>query len=496
MDQTPKLCPRCQQANFPIAEFCRHCGEPIFDMGSLSRRSTLSRFFGHIVDGMFWTIDELARWWEIGRLTLDLKTLRRRRAEFLKRAGEGRPEGADLAPGDREQVLTYSEEISRLATREEFLRKRSWALTPELLLVLIVCAFVAGILWLRPRTDLAIPAREAPISVKGDLSRFAEIPLAGFTVVTSAVWHGNQIFVGGDGGLVVVDPNTRLATGVPGLPPRFFVRHLFSEGSRLLIAGYGGVYALDAQTLSPLYPASGLPIDLINRVIPTRDGGHLLGTVGHGLFKGRDALAVMILGTQGLTLTGFAWMDNELWLLHERGLLRGDGSSFTPFTLQALVGKTLTALAAEPNTIYLGTTDGLVIGYQSDRNWIWTPLSPGEPKVVRDLVAAQGVLLIAANEGLFRYQDGRFEKLAATPQVSALAIGPSLVAAASPQAVSLYQFAGGSPLPATLPPAVPMVGTFVTPSAGIPQPPPPTPPGVTPPLPQVTAVTPPPLPAV
>ncbi len=483
MEQTPKLCPRCQQANFPIAEFCRHCGEPIFDMGSLSRRSILSRFLGHIVDGLFWAIDELARWWEIGRLTLDLKTLRKRRAAFLKQAGEGRPEGTDLAAADREKLMTWSEEISRLATREEFLRKRSWALTPELILLLVVCAFIAGIVWLRPRTDLAIPPREIPFTLAGDLGRFADIPLAGFSVVTSAVWHGNQIYVGGDGGLAVVDPSTRTTTGVAGLPPMFFVRHLFSEGSRLLIAGYGGVYALDAHLLTPLYVGANLPVDLINRVIPTRDGGHLLGTVGHGLLKGRDQLAVLLLGTQGLTLTGFSWMDDELWLLHERGLLRGDGSSFTPFTLQVLAGKSLTALAAEPNTIYLGSTDGLVIGYRSDRTWVWTPLSPGEPRLVRDLVAAQGVLLIAAAEGLFRYQDGRFQKLAATPNLSALAVGPALVAAVSPTVVSLFRFSGTATLPAApVAPTVPTVGTFVAPAPVAVQPPPITPPGVTPPF--------------
>ncbi|RCK80130.1 MAG: hypothetical protein OZSIB_3634 [Candidatus Ozemobacter sibiricus] len=484
MEQTPKLCPRCQQANFPIAEFCRHCGEPIFDMGALSRRSILSRFLGHLVDGLFWMIDELARWWEIGRLTLDLKALRKRRAAFLKQVGEGRPEGADLAPADREKLMSMSEEIARLASREEFLRKRSWALTPELLLLLIVCAFIAGLIWVRPRTDLAIPPRDLPFTLAGELNRFADLPLHGFSVVTSAVWHGNQIYVGGDGGLAVVDPNTRTATGVAGLPPGFFVRHLFSEGSRLLIAGYGGVYALEAQLLTPLYVGANLPVDLINRIIPTRDGGHLLGTIGHGLLKGRDQLAVMLLGTQGLTLTGFAWLDDELWLLHERGLLRGDGSSFTPFTLQVLTGRSLTALAAEPNTIYLGSTDGLVIGYRSDRTWVWTPLSPGEPRLIRDLVAARGVLLIAAAEGLFRYQEGRFQKLAALPDLSALAIGPGLVAAVSPTAVSLFQLTGSAiPPVAPLAPAVPTVGTFVAPPPPVAvQPPPVTPPGVSPPF--------------
>jgi len=79
------------------------------------------------------------------------------------------------------------------------------------------------------------------------------------------------------------------------------------------------------------------------------------------------------------------------------------------------------------------------------------------------LSVAHGVLLISSAEGLFRYFDGRFEKLASTPNLSALAVSSGLLAAASPAQVTLYRFAG-SPIiqtsAQTAAPAVPIVGSL------------------------------------
>jgi len=463
MDQSPKICSKCQQANFPIAEFCRHCGEPIFEMGSLSRTSFFSRWLGHVIDGMSWVVDEFMRWWEIGRLNRELKTLRRRRSELMAKSGaNGKSEPEAIFSHDRDKVVTISEEMSRLSTREEFLRKRSWGLSPELFLLALIIAFIGGLIWLKPRTGIPLQQQQPASSFRGNISKVAEIPIAGHSVVTCAAWHEDKLYIGGDGGLTLIDPVNSVATQVALLPTGFFVRHLLSDGNRLLIAGYGGVFALDRSGISPVYEGIRLPVDLVNRIALTKDGGHLLGTVGHGLLKGRNGVSVVVLGTQGKTLLSFEWLAGELWILHEWGIMKGDGSSFSPVPLQVLAGRALTSMAIGNNTIFIGSKSGLVAGYQNDNNWVWTPIGGNEPKSISDLIINNGVLLICSNEGLFRSIEGNIEKLISVPNQRVIAAGQSYLATAGPQKAILYRFAGESLNQSQAVSVLPSVGTFAT----------------------------------
>ncbi|HNV70288.1 MAG TPA: zinc ribbon domain-containing protein, partial [Candidatus Ozemobacteraceae bacterium] len=114
MDQSPKICPKCQQANFPIAEFCRHCGEAIYDLGTMSRGYSLTRLSGYLVDGLFWGFEELARWWELSQLNQALKKLQRRRQQFMERMDE--ETGGELVDdADRAQLMSLTEEISQVS---------------------------------------------------------------------------------------------------------------------------------------------------------------------------------------------------------------------------------------------------------------------------------------------------------------------------------------------------------------------------------------------
>ncbi len=444
MDQSPKVCSRCQQANFPIAEYCRHCGEPLFEIGSISRASLPGRLFGHCADGLVWGIAELRRWWEIGGLTARIKSLERRRAVLFTGAG-GQKETAEVQEPDRERLMAIAGEIAELKARDEILRRRSWALTPEILFVAIVIAFIAGILLLQPRTDLVLQATQAgvPAGATGGVSRTVEHRLAGFASVTAATWWNGSLFVGGDGGVSRIDPATGIATMVSGLPAEYYVRHLLVDGGRLVIAGFGGAFALDTTgAVAPLYERNTLPVSLLNRVAPTSDGGHLIGTVGHGLLKGHNGLVVVLLGAQGLTPVGFGWLDGELWVAHERGLLKGDGTNFEPVRLQLLDGRAVTALAAGCSAIYVGTDNGLAAGFKNGRDWVWTTLSPGEPRVIRDMAMVGDALLVCSDEGLFRYRDGRFEKLSGDVGQRALAINGEFVATVGPKRILLHAFQG------------------------------------------------------
>lgn len=483
MEQSPKVCSRCQQANFPIAEYCRHCGEPLFEIGSISRAWLPGRLLGHLVDGLVWGATELRRWWEIGGLTVRIKSLERRRAVLFSEAGVQK-EIADAQNPDRERLMAISGEIAELKAKDEILRRRSWALTPEILFGAIVIAFIAGILLLQPRTDLILQTTQAgvPVGAAGSISRTVEHRLAGFANVTTAVWWNGSLFVGGDGGVSRIDPATGIATFVSGLPAAYYARHLLVDGGRLAVAGFGGAFALDTNgAMAPLYEGDTLPVHLLNRVAPTSDGGHLIGTIGHGLLKGRNGLAVVLLGTQGLTPVGFGWLDGELWVAHERGLLKGDGTNFDPVRLQLLDGRAVTALAADRSAIYVGTDNGLVAGFKNGRDWVWTTLSPGEPKVIRDMAMVGDALLVCSEEGLFRYRDGRFEKLSGDLGQRTLAINSEFVATIGPKRILLHAFQGmpavtasaltpsvtpvpvtPSAIPAAAPaqPIIPSVGTY------------------------------------
>ncbi|MBF0500255.1 MAG: hypothetical protein HQM09_08985 [Candidatus Riflebacteria bacterium] len=436
-------------------------------MGSLSRSSLFSRLIGHAVDGLFWCVDELVRWWEIGRLTMEIKTLRRHRSNLLKKVGSvddvsDSANSSTPPDADREDLIRLSEEISRIAGREDFLRKRSWALTPELLLLGIVLIFIGGIFWLRPRTD-AILTLSAPVAnVQSAVTLLREAPLPDHQVVTTAAWFGSRLYVGGDGGLTVIDPATGIATSVPALPAGFFVRHLVDEGTRLLIAGYGGVFTLDAAGLQTLYDGSKLPASMINRIAPIK-GGHLLGSIGQGLLHGRNGLGMMVLGTQDLTITGFARFDGELWLLHERGLLKGDGTQFSSISLPVLTGRRLSSIAADGEALYLGTDEGVIAGYKNAGSWVWTPLASGGPRKVTDLIVSSGTLLVMSSEGLYRRKEGRFEKLADAGQGTVIALGSNLLAIAGPRRVSFFGFAANPGEAAANIPTVrviPVIGSY------------------------------------
>ncbi|OQA08400.1 MAG: hypothetical protein BWY66_01016 [bacterium ADurb.Bin374] len=476
MEQSPKVCSRCQQANFPIAEYCRHCGEPLFEIGSISRASFPGRLFGHLADGLVWAVAELHRWWEIGGLTVRIKSLERRRAALFTEAGLQKETPDAQSPG-RERLMAISGEIAELKARDEILRRRSWALTPEILFGAIVIVFIAGILLLQPRTDLVLQTSQAGVLVGsgGSISRTVEHRLAGFANVTTAAWWNGSLFVGGDGGVAQIDPATGLATAVSGLPTGYYARHLLVDGGRLIVAGYGGAFALDTTGgMTPLYERTTIPVDLLNRVAPTSDGGHLVGTVGHGLLKGRNGLAVVLLGTQGLTPVGFGWLDGELWVAHERGLLKGDGTNFEPVRLQLLDGRAVTALAVDRSAIYVGTDNGLAAGFKNGRDWVWTTLSPGEPKVIRDMAMVGDALLVCSDEGLFRYRDGRFEKLSGDVGQRALAINGEFIATVGPKRILLHAFQGlpsvaasaeppanATPIVAApVQPVIPSVGTY------------------------------------
>lgn len=463
MEQKTFQCPHCREMNFPMVEFCRHCGEALHAQPKVANQALMVKWIHHTIDAMFWIVDESVRWWEIGKLSIQLKTLRRRRAEVLTVVEAEERTGIETSTDLKQSLVGVTEELARLSGREEFLRSRCWAMTPELLFIGVFCLFLYGLTMLNPgRTFLPRKISEPGI-FSGQVSRVRDLPFVGHSVVTSARWFNDSLYIGGDGGLTVVDPISGAATLTTDLPDDFFVRDLEVDENRMFIGGFPGIYVLENTILKPVYRENQLPATLINAVSVSGTNNLLIGTVGRGMLRGSQDAAVFVLGTQKRTIKDFGRQGNELWLLHEDGILTGRADNFEPLNLQVLAGRHLRCMVTTDRNVFIGTDQGVIAGYRNARNWVWTILSAGKPGYINDIVVSGDILFVASDEGVFRFAKGRMERLSAIP-CQAMCIGLNFLAAVNPDSIMLFYF---TPAPgdanARLFGPIPEIGTY-TPS--------------------------------
>lgn len=464
MDQLPKICSNCNQPNFPLAEFCRHCGEPISNLGSISKRNAFSRFVSFLIDGLFWIIDEFIRWLELARVYLTLKELQRKRSKIINSTGQNKNHQINVE--EREHIVSLSEEIAKLAKREEELKRQTWALFPEIVFILLISFCTLLFFWIRGSPNLVTlynSQLKTDIDLDSDIKYDYSVPLSGFTVIKSAVWYSNKIYIGGDGGLINYDTTTKEITSVKGLPDKFFVRHLLPTSDKLLIAGFGAIFALENNTLTQLYTNSIPYADLYNFILPTNDGGHIIGTLGYGLLKGNNNNLTLVIGTQGTSVVGAIWLDNELWVLHEYGVIKGTGLSLSPYNLYVFANKRFNKIEISENTIYLLSDDTLIIGVKAYQNWVWTPISFTEVKGLKDIIVSNKTVVIAAENGLYKYKNGKIIKLAPFSDLMSLAVTNDKIAAISPRNIYIFSInralTGKYDLQST---NLPLIGTYIS----------------------------------
>ncbi len=443
MDQKSQKCPHCEESNYPMVEFCRHCGESLHSSAPPTGSSLLIKWIHHAIDAMFWIVDETVRWWEIGKLGIHLKTLRRDRSQLLKEFEEEDDSGGETSSVKKQELMGVTEELARLSGREEFLRNKCWAMTPELAFVAFFVIFIAGVFFLKPgKTMLPRKAIESQIFT-GHVVRASEIPIGGQNVICSAAWFDKKLYIGGDGGLIRVDVGTSVASSVADLPAAFFVRDLVVDRDRLLIAGYSGIYEMAQTIVRPYYHENQLPVDLVNSIAVAEDGKLMIGTVAHGVLKGNESSAVFVAGTRGLTVKDFGSLAGELWIMHENGIIKGRGENYSDLSLQVLAGRHLRSMVTTEKSVFVGTDQGVVAGYKNSKNWVWTLISAGRPGKVNDLKMIGEVLFIASEEGTFRFYKGKVERLASLP-AKALAIGDGFLASIGKNSVVVFNFSGGS----------------------------------------------------
>lgn len=423
-----------------MVEFCHHCGESLHVRQAPTHQTLIGKWIYHAIDAMFWFVDESVRWWEIGKLSLQLKSLRRQRSQLLNHFESLDRSGGETSLEQKQSLIGLTEELARLSSREEFLRTRCWALTPELLFLAIFLVFVYGIIVLNPgRTFLPLKHRDAGIFA-GQVSRVKDLPIDGHSVISKTVWHKDKLYVGGDGGLTEVDPVSGEVKAIDGLPEDFFVRDLVAEDESLIIGGYSGIYRLENTVLKSYYQENQLPVRLVNALAIAGQKRLLIGSVGQGMLRGNEDSAVYVLGTQGRTIRSFGRLGSELWIMHEDGILTGQNDSFSPLNLQVLAGRHLRSMVTTERSVFIGSDQGVIAGYRNSRNWVWTLLSAGKPGFVNDLLVSGEILFIGSDEGLFRFNSGRMERLSSIP-CQALAAGDSFLAAVNPASVMLFYFA-------------------------------------------------------
>lgn len=440
MEQKTLKCQYCQQMNFPMVEFCHHCGESLHSKPNSADPVLFLKWVNHAIDGMFWIVDETVRWLEIGKLSIKLTTLRRERVRLLLHFESLDKAGGETSLEQKQSLVGLTEELARISSREEFLRTRCWALAPELLFIMIFLIFAYGLFAFNPGRNMLPKLRHGIGIFGGQVARVKDVPISGHSVISSAIWHNNRIFIGGDGGLTIVDPVSGDATSTARLPKDFYVRDLVTDGNKVIIGGFPGIYLLENTVLKPYYHENQLPIKLVNSLAITGQSKLLIGSVAQGMLRGNDDSAVFVLGTQGRTIRDFGRLGSELWIMHEDGILTGQNDHFTPLNLQVLAGRNLRSMVTTDRSVFIGSDQGVIAGYRNSKNWVWTLLSAGKPGFVNDLLVSGDILFVGSDEGLYRFNNGRMERLSSIP-CQALATGDSFLAAINPDSIMLFYFA-------------------------------------------------------
>lgn len=427
------------------------------DLTSPDESSFLIVWTHYFIDAMFWVVDETARWWEIGRLSVRLRTLRKSRTETVLKIEN--PTDESDTDDLKKKLSIIAADLEQLSGREEFLRARCWRFTPGIVFLFIFIAFLYGLVYMAPSPAVLPPHRISAELFSGELSRVRDMPFMGHNVVRAASWYNGKLYVGGDGGLSFVEPVKAIASKSNMLPADFFVRDMTVFDNNLYITGFSGIYILSDDEIKKVYDLADLPAKLFNSIEVAGANSLLIGTIGDGYLRGDEETISFVEQTAGKTIKDFGRLGNELWILHEDGVLIQRSNSFRNLDLQLLSGRHLRCMAITQRNVFIGTDQGVVAGFRNGRNWVWTLLSAGEPGFVNDLFAAGENLFIASDEGVFRFAHGRLERISSVP-ASTLAAGSSFLAAVNPDSVMMYYFTGKADAGAIPILGAPEVGTF------------------------------------
>lgn len=405
--------------------------------------SKLGKFAYNLIDGMFWIIDETSRWWQISKISIQIKTFRRQKAALNKIIRENELNSINITVAQTAELASLNESISKLASKEDLIRSKCWNWTPLIDFLIIFIIFLYGIFYINPTQNIV----DRQISNKGvfggQISRVREFPFKEHTIISDSVWFNNKLYVAGNHGVTEIDRVSGQFQDLKGLPEKFYARDLQVIGNHLIIAGYPGIYEYDneSKTITPLFSDANISKLLINSfaTINYKKKQFIFGTMGNGIFRTKGEKITSIPNTTEYIVKSFGHQKNELWILQEEGILTGTSNKFDQLVLQVLAGKKPRCMITSKKNVFIGTDQGIIAGYRSSKNREWTMLSSIMPKVINDMVNAGEILFIASEEGVFRYYNGKMDKLSGIPTYS-LCICDNFLATISNSSILLYYF--------------------------------------------------------
>ena len=406
----------------------------------MEENDKLGKAIYNLIDAMFWLADETSRWWQIGKLSIQIKELRRHKATLNKQIIYNEKHSISISSAQTAELASLNESISKLASKGDFIKSKCWAMTPEILFATLSLLFFYAVIWINPSPKLiAVPEINTTV-FSGSISRVRELPILGHSIVSDSAWFNNKLYVAGNNGVTEIDTATGQSQNLKELPLDFLAKSLVAYDNKLIISGYSGIFVLDGSIIKPLFQNKRLPFKLINSLAITKKNTFLIATLGQGILRSNsDSTAVMVPNTQSYIVKDFGHQNKELWILHEEGILTGSTSRLTNLELQILVGKKPRCMVTTEKNVFIGTDQGIVAGYRSSKNWVWTMLSSGNPGFINEMVNAGDVLFIASDEGVFRYYKGKMDRLSSIPTYS-LCICDTFLAAAGKSSVMLYYF--------------------------------------------------------
>ncbi len=391
---------------------------------------------------MFWVADETGRWWEISKITIQIKTFRRQKAALNKLIKENEQNSISISVNQTAQLTSLNESISKLAAKEDLLRSKCWSWTPSIYFSLIIVLFVYGAVSINPIHEIVDRHRTSIGVFGGQISRVSELPIQNHSIISDSIWFNNRLYIAGNNGVNIINTVTGQTQEIKNLPKNFYAKDLLICNNKLLIAGYPGIfeYEQEKDSVKPLFE-SNLPNKLINSfaVVNEKRNQFLIGTLGNGIFRSNGNNISELPQTKDYVARGFGHQKKELWILHEEGILTGNSDKLSNLDLQVLAGKKPRCMVTTEKNVFIGTDQGIVAGYRSSKNWVWTMLSSTKPGFINDIISAGEVLFIASDEGVFRYYKGKMDRLSSIPTYS-LCLCDTFLAAINKSSILFYYF--------------------------------------------------------
>ncbi len=407
----------------------------------MEETSKLGKFLYNLIDAMFWVADETARWWKISKISIQIKTFRRQKAVLNKQIKENEQNSIGVTVAQTAELASLNESISKLASKEDFLRSKCWAWTPLIDFLFILLIFLYGVFYINPIQNVVDRHKTSTGVFGGKITRVRELPFQGHSIISDSIWFNNKLYVAGNNGITEIDTVSGKTDSLKGLPKDFYAKDMQKVGNYLLIAGYSGFYKLENNEIKPILEENQVSNLLINSfaVVNEKKNQYLIGTLGNGLYRYNGSRLVPINKTLDYIVKCFGHQRKELWILHDEGILTGNTDKLENLDLQVLAGKKPRCMVTTDKNVFIGTDQGIVAGFRSSKNWVWTMISSTKPGYINDITNAGDVLFIASDEGVFRYYNGKIDRLSSIPTYS-LCLCDTFLAATSKSSVLLYYF--------------------------------------------------------